>query len=113
MRLAATQPQRDGELEQFAVRLVKIYLAVEGGDSALEILARGVAGPVDYRASSVAVSTEIANPADFQVFDSALLTHDFGKCFHPGAILSGVTKCFNFFLAGPPVSFQLTRFVGL
>ena len=59
----------------------------------------------------VAVPTRIARPAAFQIFDFALLTHDPGKCSHPGVILSGATTYFSFFLAGPPVSFNLAQCV--
>jgi len=93
------------------IHLAKTHLAVEGFDGVLAIPAEGVADLVDHRVSAGAVSTRIANPAAFQIFDSALLTHDPGKCSHPGVILSGATTYLSFFLAGPPVSFNLAQCV--
>jgi hypothetical protein len=39
----------------------------------------------------------------------ALLTHDPGKCLHPGVIISGATTSFSLFFAALPVSFYLAQ----
>jgi hypothetical protein len=93
----------------FSRPLTNAHLAIEGLDGVFAIPAKCVADLVDHRASANAIPTRIAGPAAFQIFDFALLTHDPGKCSHPGVILSGATTYFSFFLAGPPVSFNLAQ----
>ena len=137
MLFVAVEPKRKGGFEEFTARLFAAFpdldddlffllgvdrfgaaflsllaeadFAVEGFDRMLAVPAEGVADLVDHRAPARTIATRVAGAAAFQIFCFAFLTHDPGKCPHPGVILSGAPTYLSIFTEAAPVSFNLAQ----